>query len=109
MIYYLVKNDDGPQVRVTLTRENDGLAIDVSNASVVLKFRKKGTSTVLSTLQSIAPSEERPEGIAIFNWGPTDLDISAGDYEGEIEITFTSEGIVETVYETLDFVVREDF
>lgn len=107
--YYLVQGDDAPQIRVVLTRENTGLAIDVSDATVVLKFRKKGTSTVLSTLTSITPSEEKPDGVAIFNWGATDLDVPAGNYEGEIEIYFTLQDVTETIYETLDFVVREDF
>ena len=107
--YYLVQGDDAPQIRVVLTRENTGLAIDLSDATVVFKFRKKGTGTVLSTLTSVAPSEEKPDGVAIFSWGATDLDIPAGNYEGEVEINFTSSSTVETVYETLDFVVREDF
>jgi len=107
--YYLVQGDDAPQIRVVLTRDNTGLAIDVSSATVVLKFRKKGTGTVLSTLTSIAPSEEKPDGVAIFNWGASDLDIPAGNYEGEIEIHFTLEDVTETIYEMLDFVVREDF
>ena len=106
-VYYLVQGDDAPQIKVTLTRESTGLAIDLSDSTVVLKFRKKGANTVLSTLTSIAPSEDKPDGIAIFSWGSTDLDISAGNYEGEIEIT--SQGVTETIYETLDFVVREDF
>ena len=107
--YYLVQGDDAPQIRVVLTRENTGLAIDVSDATVTLKFRKKGTGTVLSTLTSIAPSEEKIDGVAIFNWGATDLDVPAGNYEGEIEVHFTLEDVTETIYETLDFVVREDF
>ena len=107
--YYLVQGDDAPQIRVVLTRDNTGLAIDVSDATVTLKFRKKGTSAVLTTLTSIAPSEDKPDGVAIFSWGATDLDIPAGNYEGEIEISFTSSSTVETVFETLDFVVREDF
>lgn len=107
--YYLVQGDDAPQIRVVLTRENDNSAIDVSEAAVRLKFRKKGTNTVLATLTSVAPAEEQPDGVAIFNWGATDLDVPAGNYEGEVEIVFDLENVTETVYETLDFVVREDF
>ena len=46
--------------------------------------------------------------MASFEWGLTDLDVAAGNYEAEIEITNTV-GRVETVYETVDFSVREDF
>lgn len=107
--YYLVQGDDAPQIKVTVTRDVTGTAIDVSNATVRLKFRKKGTDTVLVTLTSGASASEAENGIAIFDWGSTDLDIDSGNYEAEVEISYTSTGVVETVYETLDFVVREDF
>lgn len=107
--YYLVQGDDAPQIKVTLTRDNTGDIIDVSDATVRLKFRKKGTSTVLTTLTSVAYAEDKIQGIAVFNWGATDLDIPAGNYEGEIEILFDIDSVTETIYETLDFVVREDF
>lgn len=107
--YYLVQGDDAPQIKVTLTRDVTGTAIDVSNATVRLKFRKKGTDTVLVTLTSGASASQAENGIAIFDWGSTDLDIDSGNYEAEVEISYTSTGVVETVYETLDFVVREDF
>ena len=107
--YYLVQGDDAPQIKVTLTREATGDIIDLSDATVRLKFRKKGTSTVLTTLTSVAPADDKIDGIAIFNWGATELDVPAGNYEGEVEILFTLEDVTETIYETLDFVVREDF
>ena len=107
--YYLVKGDDAPQIKTTLTRDETGEVIDVSDAVVLFKFRKKGTSTVLSTLTSAATSEQAAVGIALFAWSPTDLDIPAGNYEAEIQITYNDTGVVETVYELIDFVVREDF
>lgn len=107
--YYLVKGDDGPQIRVTLTRDTSGDVIDVSDATVRLKFRKKGTNTVLATLTSIALAQDKPNGIAVFAWGGTDLDIPAGNYEAEIEIHFDTDDVTETVYELLDFVLRDDF
>jgi hypothetical protein len=41
-------------------------------------------------------------------WGANDLSQSAGDYEGEIEITF-SDGTKETIYDLLKFKIRDDF
>ena len=108
-IYYLVKGDDAPQIKITLTRDETGAVIDVSAATVLLKFRKKGSATVLSTLTSEATSEQAALGIALFSWSSTDLDISAGNYEAEIQITYNGTNVVETVYELIDFVVREDF
>ena len=106
--YYLVQGDDAPQIKVTLTRDVTGDIIDLTGATVRFKMRKKGTNTVLITRTSASNDAQKEAGIAIFEWGDTDLDINAGNYEGEIEISYAS-GIVETVYETLDFVVREDF
>lgn len=107
--YYLVQGDDAPQIKVTLTRDVTGDVIDITNKTVRLKFRKKGTQTVLSTITSSSTGSDLTSGIAIFVWGSSDLDINAGNYEGEVEMTDDSSGVVETVYETLDFVVREDF
>lgn len=106
--YYLVQGDDAPQIKATLTRDVTGDIIDLTDATVRLKMRKKGTDTVLITRTSASNASQKEAGIAIFEWGDTDLDLNAGNYEGEIEITYST-GIVETVYETLDFVVREDF
>ena len=49
-IYTLVKKDTAPQIKATLTREDDGTLIDFENGSCALKFRKKGTTAVLFTL-----------------------------------------------------------
>ena len=106
--YYLVKGDDAPQVRVILKRDVSNEIIDLSAATVVFKFRKKGTESLFATLTSVASPDDAVLGIAVFEWGLTDLDISAGNYEAEIEITY-SNGKVETVYEVIDFVLRGDF
>ena len=107
--YLLVKGDDAPQLKVTLTRDETGDIIDLTNKTAVFKFRKRGTSTVLATLSDIASPDNNTAGIAIFQWGFETLDIGAGNYEGEVEITDDETGRIETVYETIKFVVREDF
>jgi hypothetical protein len=107
--YYLVQGDDAPQIQVTLTRDETGAIIDLTNKTAVFKFRKKGTELVLATLSDIASPSNNEAGIAIFQWGTTDLDISPGLYEGEIEITDDATARKETVYEKFEFQVREDF
>ena len=107
--YYLVSGDDAPQIKVTLTRDATGDVIDITDKTVRLKFRKKGTATVLTTITSTSAGSDLTNGIAIFVWGNTDLDITAGNYEAEVEMTDNISGVVETVYETLSFVVRDDF
>lgn len=107
-MFYLVKDDVGTQILATLTREDDGNAVDLSDATVKLYFRKKGTTAILTTLTSISNAEDLELGRAIFAFANGDLDVEEGKYEGEIEATFTS-GNVESVFETIDFYVRADF
>ena len=107
--YYLVQGDDAPSIKVTLTRDVTGDIIDLTNRTAVLKFRKKGTNTVLSTLSDVSTENQKTSGIAIFSWDSTDLDIDAGLYEAEIELTDNVNDKVETVYELIEFRVREDF
>jgi len=109
-LYYLVQGDTGPQLRVTLTREDDGLPVDLSEAVPRFKFRRAGTETVLTTLESSASTDDAQNGVALFIWGNGDLDIEAGRYEAEIEVSFSGGvGEIETVYETIRFLLREDF
>lgn len=109
MTFYLVKDDNAPQVKATITREDDGSTVDLTGCTLVLKFRKKGSTTILFTLNGInEPSTNYEKGIVLFSFGETDLDLDAGYYEGEIEITYPA-GAVETVYELLNFKLRADF
>ena len=103
---YLVQGDIGTQVQATIYRDDTGQAIDLTGATVRFKFRKKGTTTVLTTLTPA--SSDLPNGVVTFQFGVGDLDVEPGDYEGEIEATFSS-GRIETRYEIIEFYVREDF
>lgn len=104
----LVQGDTGPQIKATLTRSDTGSVIDISGATTTLNFRKANTSTNLFTLTSQAGDTDSENGICIFVFGTNDLDLAAGDYEGEIEVVFNS-GTRETVYEIIEFNLREDF
>ena len=108
--YYLVQGDTGPQLRVTLTREDTGNPVDLSEATTRFKFRRVGTETLIVTLTSVASTADSKNGICLFVWKFGDLDQPPGKYEAEIEISYTGGvGEVETVYETLQFILREDF
>jgi hypothetical protein len=106
-MYQLVANDDAPDIKVTITREDTGAAVNISGGTVRLKFRAKGGSSLLFTLSDTNP-DNLANGIAVFQFGNTDLDIDEGYYEAEVEITY-NDGKVETLYEVLDFYVRGDF
>lgn len=108
--YFLVQGDTGPQLRVTLTRQDTGAAVDLRQATTNFKFRRVGTNTILTTLVSVASQEDAENGIAMFVWNNGDLDQPPGKYEAEIEVNYPQGvGEIETVYETLQFTLREDF
>jgi hypothetical protein len=119
----LVRNDQRPQLVLSLTDNNDGEPIDVSDSTttVRMKFRARGEQTLKDTLTAIKlPGVVSADGTidytnltpgkggrCYFMWGSTTLNGEAGDYEGEIEITF-ADG-VQTVYDILKFKLRQDF
>ena len=107
--FFLVQGDNGSQIKATITRSDTGAAVDLSSATPRLKFKKRNTSTVLTTIDSFTSvTEDQEAGICQFAFNTAALNINAGDYVGEIEITF-SDGTIETVYEELEFTLREDY
>lgn len=105
---YLVQGDTGPQIKVILTRQDTGLAEDITDATVRLYFRKKFTEAVLFTLTGQSTPDEATVGTAVFVFANGQLDLAPGNYEGEVEVVFDT-GARETVYEIIDFVLRQDF
>tara|TARA_R110002153_G_scaffold16193_1_gene57403 strand:+ start:1210 stop:1536 length:327 start_codon:yes stop_codon:yes gene_type:complete len=107
-MYQLVQGDQAPQIKAVLTRQDDNSIINFSGGSCALKFRAKGSTTTLFTLSAADLGDQFEDGIAVFSFSGTQLDIDEGYYEGEIEITY-SNGTIETVFEVLSFYVRADF
>lgn len=106
---YLVQGDTGPQIKINVTREDTGDAVNVAGGSASLKVRRKGTDTIAFTLSAADVGDNLQEGTLIFQPSGGEINtISAGSYEGEVELTF-SDATVETVYESVDIVIREDF
>ena len=105
---YLVQADTAPQVKVIMTRSDTGAAEDITGATTKLHFRKKFTTELLFSVTGQSTSDEAAAGTAIFPFSSGQLDINAGEYEGEVEVVFQT-GTRETIYEKLDFVLREDF
>lgn len=104
----LVQGDTRPQVRLTLTDENTGDVIDLTGATVTLHFRALGGTTPLFSRQGVVSSEEAALGKAVIAWQAGDLNVDAGEYEGEIEVYWAATGARQTVYDLLKFRVRED-
>ena len=101
----LVQGDNLPYIKLTLFNP-DGTAIDVSSATVTVKFRAVNTTTVLSTL-SCTNVTDGTDGVVKFYFPNNTLLVDPGQYEGEIEINFA--GLHQTVYNVLNFLVRSQF
>lgn len=104
----LVQGDNLPEVTLTLTDAQTGNAIDLSasTTTVVVKLRAQNGTTVLSTLTCTKPNGGA-DGVVMFYFPGTTLDIAPGQYQGEIEISFN--GQILTVYDLLQFTLRAEF
>lgn len=125
MAYYdtinLVAGDDKPEINLTLRDSNTAVfdmvldpddattwaVIDLTNVTVVVKFRKLGSTTILDemTCVKVAPYTD---GVCYMPWNLTTLDVDAGTYEAEIELTY-SDGRILTLFDRLKFKVRSQF
>lgn len=122
----LVRNDTRPQLILSLTDATTGDPIDLSQdgTSVVMRFRQVGATTNIASLTAtklpgivqadgsvsmLAPYDTPGRGgRCVIQWTPTALQGQAGDYEGEVQITF-ADGTIQTVYDVLKFRLRDDF
>lgn len=102
----LVQGDTRPSVQVTLTDENTGAAIDITGATVKMFFRAVGDSGILDTLDGVITNATG--GVVVFSWNSNTLATADGQYEGEVQITF-SDNTIQTAYSLLKFIVRADF
>lgn len=104
----LVQGDTRPALVCTITDDTTQLPIDITGATVRLKFRMLGATELQATV--VGAVTNGPAGQVAFYpaSAPTMLSGEAGDYEGEIEIVF-SDSTIQTVYNALKFKVREEF
>jgi len=115
----LVAGDTLPELTITLRDsnkaaigsvldENDNTTwrpINLSGATVRLRIRALGETTVKSTLTCTIT--EATDGKVVTNFPTGTLD-TAGIFEGEVEIT-TASGGIQTVNDLIKFKVRDDF
>jgi hypothetical protein len=104
----LVQGDTKPALVCSITDEITGAAINITGATVLLKFRAAGATTLTATVTGSVTNGATGEVAFYPASAPTMLLGEAGDYEGEIQITF-SDGSIQTVYDLLKFKLREDF
>lgn len=115
----LVAGDTLPELTFTLKDSNTAASgstldpnnsatwapIDVTGATVRLRIRELGSTTVKNTLTCTVTDGTGGKVVTDFPAGTLD---AAGTFEGEIEITFATGGI-QTVYDLVKLKVRGDF
>jgi hypothetical protein len=104
----LVQGDTRPALVCTITDDTTNLPINITGATVLLKFRAAGVTALTATVTGSVT--DGANGVVAFYpaSAPAMLQGEPGDYEGEIEITF-GDGQIQTVYDVLKFKLREDF
>ena len=104
----LVRGDEKPVIKLTLTDDVSGLPVDLtlSTTSVYVKFRAVGSTTLLATI-NCTKIGTGDTGQVYFDFSGHVLDVDPGLYEGEIIVDFN--GIVQTLYDTMRFRVRDNF
>lgn len=91
MTVYMKKGDRLPLLRASLTGA-DGVALNLTAASVVFRMRPRGGSAL--KVNSSATVVDAVNGVVQYGWGATDTD-TEGLYDGEFVVTVG--GLVETV------------
>ena len=93
----LVQGDTRPAIVVTLTDEKTGAPLNLTGATVRLYFRQVGFTELQATV--VASVTDPEQGVCVFfpSTAPEMLSGVAGDYEGEIEITF-ADSTIQTVF-----------
>ena len=104
----LVQGDTRPAIVVTLTDDTTSEAINITGATVVMRFRAVGGTTLQATITGSVTDGSAGQCAFYPSSAPEMLTGDAGDYEGEIEITF-EDGQIQTIFELLKFKIREDF
>jgi hypothetical protein len=103
----LVQNDTRPALVCTITDETTGNVVNVTGATAVLKFRAVGSTTLQATVPGSIT--DGPNGqITFYPASAPSMLTASGEFEGEIQITF-SDTQIQTVYDVLKFKVRSDF
>lgn len=104
---FTLKDSHEPATGSVLDPEdsNTWAPIDLTGATVRLRIREIGGTTVKSTLTCSVTDASNGKVATNFPTGTLD---TAGVFEGELEITFANGGI-QTVYDLVKLKVRSDF
>lgn len=118
----LVVGDTLPELTLTLKDKSEAASgsvldeedsstwapINITGATVLLRIRAMGSSTLTGTLTCTIVDGSAGKCATDFASGGGSVFTAAGNYEGEVEITFSSGG-KQTVFDLVKFKIREDF
>lgn len=106
----LVRNDTGPQIKLTLVDDVSEDAVDLTGAGVTVYVRPISSTGAVSVTREaeVLDSVDAADGKATVIWETGDLDLKAGDYGMEVKVTFP-DATVQTVWELLRLRIREPF
>jgi hypothetical protein len=103
---YMVSGDTRPTLEFTV-KDDNGTVLSLSLATGIFRIRKVGTTAVL--ISRAVTITDAPNGKCQFAWLATDWNAgvldAAGNYDGELEITFSGGGIG-SVFALYTIVVR---
>lgn len=102
----LIQNNTLPVLDFTVYNSAGG-TVDLSTATVNFYFRQVNSTTLANSGHTACTPVDAGNGVMRYSWAGTDLAV-AGDYEGELEVTFASEDI-QSIYEIYEFNVRPEF
>jgi len=88
-IFYIKENDTSPALRAVL-KDSDGVAVDLTGASV--RFHMRNTSNNNVVVDKAATIVTAASGIVAYNWQADDITV-VGQFEIEFEVTFSDGGI----------------
>jgi len=87
----LIQGDDYPRLLFQLyDKENTTIPVDISNLTVLIKFREKGTTDVLMMTTGNKDPLLPHLGLVYLDWPATALDQDDGNYELEISTAASS-------------------
>jgi hypothetical protein len=108
MTLQLSQNDIAPDIQVIITESESGSIVDLTDTKAFLEFRRRSSTTNLCTLDGFNLADgDLSKGIVTFLFGPDDLYVATGDYEGQVKIAHDN-GTVDTVDNVVNFHITSD-
>lgn len=109
-IIELVKGDSGPELKVELKRADTSNDFVASDATLNLRIRRKGETSVIVTIVADSAKSIPASGILVFSLEDflTNSNVDEGFYEGEVEVSLLN-GTSMSAFDVINIKVRNEF